>query len=266
MTKLRIYTFSHKRPDFIEMQINSIKKHLVGDYEFILFNNANFDKDRTNYNQIHQVAQNNKLQCIDVEKDQELIKKITNEHYERIFNSEGMYFNAGQACSYPLCYAWRNYIATSEGISCIIDSDMFLVDTLDIRTIMEQYDLVYMPQSRGNGVEYMWNGLVFMNLNKMPEPAALDWGCGHVKGEPCDVGGHTFHYLNKHKDSLKIKEFQLHYIGEDTNCNFSPANYEYLGLNDVKYILHARGGSNWDLKSKDYWNKKTYWLKTIVEK
>ena len=39
MNKIKIYTFSHNRPDFIELQYNSIKKHVKDDFEFIVFNN-----------------------------------------------------------------------------------------------------------------------------------------------------------------------------------------------------------------------------------
>ena len=36
---IKIYTYSHNRPDFIEPQYNSIKKHIKDDFEFIVFNN-----------------------------------------------------------------------------------------------------------------------------------------------------------------------------------------------------------------------------------
>ena len=36
---IKIYTYSHNRPDFIEPQFNSIKKHVKDDFEFIVFNN-----------------------------------------------------------------------------------------------------------------------------------------------------------------------------------------------------------------------------------
>ena len=36
---IKIYTYSHNRPDFIEPQYNSLKKHIQDDFEFIVFNN-----------------------------------------------------------------------------------------------------------------------------------------------------------------------------------------------------------------------------------
>ena len=47
---LKIFTFAHKRPDFIELQLRSFKKNLQEDFEFIVFNNAVFDLGgRENY-------------------------------------------------------------------------------------------------------------------------------------------------------------------------------------------------------------------------
>ena len=36
---IRIYTYSHNRPDLIEPQYDSLKKHIKDDFEFIVFNN-----------------------------------------------------------------------------------------------------------------------------------------------------------------------------------------------------------------------------------
>ena len=39
MSKVKIYTYSHNRPDFIKLQYETIKRHVKNDYEFIVFNN-----------------------------------------------------------------------------------------------------------------------------------------------------------------------------------------------------------------------------------
>ena len=36
---IKIYTYSHNRPDLIEPQYDSLKKHIKDDFEFIVFNN-----------------------------------------------------------------------------------------------------------------------------------------------------------------------------------------------------------------------------------
>lgn len=257
---IRIYTFAHKRPDFLGMQLKSFQKNLENEYEFIVFNNAAFDPVKNHYNEIQAWCAANRIQCIDVKKDQELIGRLHAYDKENLFNGDGQYANASIACAYPLCWAWEQYISRTDDKICIIDSDMFVMEKTNIETTLDEYDMVYMPQSRGNGVYYMWNGISFMNLGKMPEKETLNWWCGHVEGQPVDVGGRTFYYLRKHKDNLKTKEFNLHYVGEDPDCNFSPANYEYFTTTEDRTLLHYRGGSNWDQKTPDYHTKKTSWL------
>lgn len=261
---IKLMTFSHKRPDFLEMQYKSFKKNLEHDFEFVVFNNAAFDKNRTHYNQINEFCKNYNVQCVDVQKNAELISKIKKYDNENIFNADGIYSNPSIACAYPLKWAWDYIISKTNDKICIIDSDMFFVEKENIENILNEYDLAYMPQSRGNGVHYMWNGISYMNLANMPEKEYLDWWCGHVEGQPVDVGGHTFYYLERYKDLKKI-EFKLHYVGEDPECDFSPANYEYFTTDDVKKIIHYRGGSNWHGTTDDYINKKTNWLKKKLQ-
>lgn len=266
---IKIYTFAHKRPDFIELQLKSFEKNLENEYEFIVYNNAVFDKDRTHYNQIQNICKKHNIKCIDVQRDNDLIAKLKSYNNEHIFNGEGMYFNAVIACAYPLCYAWKHNFSSSNDKICIIDSDMFIVEKENFANVLNQYDIMCQLHSRGpNGeVYYIWNGFVLMNLNNLENKSDLVWWCGYVNGYPVDVGGQTFHYLEKNKDKIKIGGLVQHYIGEDPNCDFSPANYEYFEFgNSVRSILHHRGGSNWHSCSKDYVDRKTIWLKKQIDK
>ena len=36
---IKVYTYSHNRPDLIEPQYDSLKKHIKDDFEYIVFNN-----------------------------------------------------------------------------------------------------------------------------------------------------------------------------------------------------------------------------------
>lgn len=262
---IKIYTFAHKRPDFIELQLKSFQKKLKDDFEFIIFNNAAFDIDKKQYNEINNICKELNLQCIDVKKDEVLIKHLRSYNNEMLFNQYGMYFNAVVACAYPLCWAWRNILAHMNDKICIIDSDMFMVQEESMCDILDEFDLIYQEQSRVDGkVYYMWNGLVFMNLVKIHNKQELDWWCGYCEGFPVDVGGQTYHYLKKWKDQLKIGGLIQHYIGEDPECDFSPANYEHFDFGKNGRVTHFRGGSNWQGSSEDYIVRKTKWLKTKI--
>ena len=76
MSKIKIYTYSHNRPDFIALQYESIKRHLKDDFEYIVFNNerpggdGGYDEKKIQiiYDKCEQIG----VQCIRVELDKEL--------------------------------------------------------------------------------------------------------------------------------------------------------------------------------------------------
>jgi len=254
---LKIYTFAHKRPDFLEIQLKSFQKNLEDDFEFIVFNNAIFDINKSDYNNINTWCKDNNIQCIDIENNKILSSKFNG---EILFNVDGTYANSYLACAYPLCWAWTNIISKTDDKICIIDSDMFFIEKENISNLLDKYDIIYNEQLRGH-IYYMWNGIVFANLSTLPDASSINWWCGRCEGIAVDVGGQTYHYLKKYKDQIKnIKSESIHF-DEDPDCGFSPANYEYICLEGRRSILHYIAGSNWNNMSPDYHNKKTEWLK-----
>lgn len=258
---IKIFTISHKRPDFLELQLKSFNKHIKA-FEFIVFNNATFDLNKKHYNEIHEWCNKNNIKCIDVIKDTELINNIKKtDSGANIFKHDGTYADAGYACTFSLEFAWKNYISKLSEKICIIDSDMFFIKNFEFAPDLE---LSYIPQSRDNSVLYMWNGIVFADLNKLPEKESISWWVGYVNNVPVDVGGQSHFYLTKHKKNLKIIEMAPHHITYDEECSnfgFNPPNYEYIAFNGEYIILHHRGGSNWHGSSQDYIAKKFAWLK-----
>jgi hypothetical protein len=261
---ITFYTFAHKRPDFLQFQLDSFRKHVSGGFEFVVFNNAVFDVDRSGYHDIQALCAANAIRVIDIQHDSALVDRLTRDNGEAVFDNDGLYRNAVIACAYPLCWAWEHVISRTNDMICIIDSDMFFIADENPTEALNTSDVIYVEHSRGlNGdVYYMWNGLVYMHLAHIPEKASIDWWCGTCEGHPVDVGGHTYYWLRRHKDQLKVKLIRQLHVGEDPECNFSPANYEYLAMNDVWSVLHFRGGSGWHLPGHDYTARKTAWLKS----
>ncbi len=257
---VKIYTFAHKRPDFLEMQAQSFKNYLK-DYEFIIFNNASFDQDKSNFNEIHNWCSNNQIQCIDIAKDKDLINLIEKNKTSKIFNKNHQYLDASVACSYPLCWAWKNIISPTNDKICIIDSDMFFIKEENIEQLLDNYDLIFVPQQRGS-VYYMWNGIVFANLSKLPDKHTLNWWGGKCQNVIVDVGGQTHNYLKKNK--LNILEIFSDHFSENSECGFSPANYEFINIENRASLFHYRCGSNWNGMTSEYHLKKTNWTKQII--
>ena len=260
---LKIYTFAHKRPDFVELQIKSFNKYLQEPFEFTVFNTANFDVFSratldSNYNEIHRICKYYNLACIDVERDQELVNKHQGYEPVPIFSPNRELGNPCIACAYPLCWGWDNFISKQNGSILILDSDMFLFQSVTFTDLLNKYQIYYVPQN-SDGIEYMWNGIVLADLSNLPDLGMINWFCGNIKGNiPVDVGGQTYRYLETHPDLKK------HYIGQenvwdDPELDFHPSDYQTLWLED-RAVLHYRRGSNWLYRDYEYHRNKTIWL------
>lgn len=265
---IKLYTVAHKTPEFLQLQLDSFKKHLSGGFEFVVFNNATFDVAGTNHHDIATFGDANSIHTIDVLHDTELVRRLKRSHGEDVFNNDGLYTNTPVACAYSLCWAWEHVISRTTDRICIIDSDMFFVRDENPTEALNASDLIYVEHSRGPGGEvyYMWNGLVYMNLDTIPEKDSIDWWCGSCEGHPVDVGGQTFYWLRRHKSQLRVKMLKVQHVQEDPECNFSPANYEFLSMGDANTVLHFRGGSGWHLPGHDYTAKKTSWLRSKLSR
>jgi hypothetical protein len=221
---IKIYTYAHKRPDFISIQHDSIKKYVKdSDYEYIVFNNAIDDESLSL--QIEEECKKLNIKTIKVELHDDINKQKGDGYEEYQFNSEG-YFNANVGTSYPLIWSYRDIISKedNENLVVIIDSDMFFMKEISIIDLMSGYDIAFIPQYRDNGVYYMWNGFVIMDGSKI-ELNKINWFCGLVNGQRVDVGGQTHYYL---KDNPQLKVLNLEF-------------WNLTSVNNNEYISHLNG-------------------------
>jgi hypothetical protein len=216
MKKTTIYTFSHNRPDLINLQYNSIKKHLKDDFDFIIFNNekpgseGGFEKDRIS--QITAECKKLRITCIPVEFDLDL-QVLNNE----IMFHNNQYVNGTTACAYSLSWAWKHIISKDPGISVVLDSDMFLCRDVSFIKMMEGYNFAHCPSYRNNfSFMYPWNGIVIANTQNLPNASNMTWGNGIVNGTATDVGGELYYYRERHKSELKELYIDMWSILEDT--------------------------------------------------
>lgn len=212
--KVKIYTYSHNRPDFIELQYQTLKRHVKDDFEFIVFNNerpgGDGGYDAEKINQINQICEKIGIKCIRVELDPELQYM----NGVKMFDGES-YLNGNIACAYSYTWGWKNYIVKNKCLSVILDSDMFLIKDISFVDMMEGYNFSYVPSYRLNrnyvdennrgeiSFVYPWNGFVMADTKNMPNPSEISWGCGYVNNIPVDVGGEVYYYLEKYKDQIK---------------------------------------------------------------
>jgi hypothetical protein len=267
---MKILTSVVNNPTFIEIQYNTLKKFVHFEYEFIVFNDAKKFPDFTNGNniaihsQIENICRELHIDCID----------IPNESHR---TNHCPVVRCADAMNFMLEYMKENI---DEYL--IIDSDMFLIDYLNIDEYRKN-DCAIVIQSRNHyyHIDYLWNGLFYFNMCKMKNIELLKWD----KFMDCDVGGSMCEWLKKQSnqipnvydirnkdinynnnniyfikhlwsltwdiselpENLKKHACLIQYLEEDPR---NKNNKYYCEIYDNKF-LHYRAGGNWNREGLD---------------
>jgi hypothetical protein len=161
-----------------------------------------------------------------------------------------------------------------DGIVMIIDADMFLIKPFSIIEYLKDYQLAGVPQKREH-IDYIWNGLVFFNMNTLPDKRFINFNCKKVEGVAVDVGGGLYHYFKDHPQ-LKFTPIGNEYINQWTELSERQKKHEIVELlyqmqpNNIEFLLnysflHYRSGTNWDKRTNEYHKSKTEILNEFID-
>lgn len=262
---INFFTLAHKRPDFIKLQYESIVKNLIGEFEYIVFNNAidSASDSPENYKQIHEICKELNIKCVDIQKDHEIIKNLQTGTITEPFT----YTNNLVACAYPIMWAFKNYFTTEEKV-CLIDSDMFFINKIDLEKELGDKDAICIPQYRNfNKTHYMWTAFALFNLKKNPKLKSLDWNPGHIDGVMVDCGGMMHYFLKENKlDVINIQQYNIQEIykdGDVFNARFIlNGNIDYNIRFDKNYNLisfaHRVGAGELLFNNKSFPHERDY--------
>lgn len=263
--KLLIITHAYNRPDFITIQDQTFRAFVKDDYEFVVFNDAS---DEETSLAIQNTCADLNISCIPIPQDIHKGPYLPRMPWES-------YDHPCVRASNVFQYSLNNLGFDHDGLVMIIDSDMFLVDDLNVAEYMQDYDISALDQSRGP-VHYLWSGLVFLNMQTLPNKKQLSFNCTTVEGHACDVGAETYYYIRNNPEArVKLIQGQAYVndlINEDVS-NLHPF-MKLMIENDVPdseffmnyKIFHYRSGSNWNYKSAEYHLHKTQVLQDLVSK
>ena len=276
-------THADKRPDFIELQYESIQKHIKNDFEYVVLNN-DITKGE-NYKKIKEICQSLSIRCVDVTLDENL------QYTNGVLNySNNNYTTGNNACVYSLFWTFNNFI-TNEEIVSIIDSDMFFIEDVDIENLISDRDIIFTPHYRAlnnNHISYIWPGFVCLNLKKSPHLKTLNWNhslqSGILNGIVGDVGTYTyFDILNFGLNDNPIYVYE-HAIYDDIKTDSSNnklihyqlngcVNY-MLKLNDSNHFLSSSHIGGWKISQdksfpheptqENYWDNVTQKITKIL--
>ena len=256
----------HNKHDFIETQLQSFRKNLKEDFEFIVFDNAAFTvgSQPGESEKINETCARLGVRVIEILKDPEIVKACEAiETTCKMFDRLGLYSNANVASAYPLCWAWARHMHKEREPIVLMHSDIFLTREGSFSDILNEYQVCFVPQSREGAHEYMWDVFVILDMAKLSNPETINWYCGKVNGVAVDVGGQTGHYLKSHPE-LKLLRVDFEHFDKFPVLDFVPSDYEIFSINGKETLIHYRSGSNWNHRTSEYHEKKLAWLKARV--
>jgi hypothetical protein len=212
---MKVITCVVNNPIFIEIQYKLLKKYLRGgDFEFIVFNDAkefpdySNDGDITIRKQIQETCKNLGIKCINIE----------NNYQYNNFRTNGAHTRTAIGMNIML-----NYQKENPDKYLILDSDMFLIDYMDINKY-DGYKCAFVLQSRENNYRYMWNGIVYMDMNLIKHDINdFDWDLMPFT----DVGGKTHDWLERQmkNDDIYVPTCEELRYKKDTNYNLKSLYY-----------------------------------------
>lgn len=250
MSKVKIYTWADKAPEFLYKQYETIKKFVKDDdWEFIVFNNVPcgvIDRQK----KIKSICKKLGVKCLDVR--------------GRSFVS-----GAAQICAWGIHWAYHRFFRwEKDTIHVIFDSDMFFINDFHFNDYLGDNDICAIHQCRGD-VEYLWNGIVIMRGGKLPDKNNFDFRLGKINGERTDVGGKLHYWLERNPD-LKVKYIKhtwhsdvskTELLPEKVRGDYKPEfNFQFI----ENAVLHYRAGSNWDKKSKTFVEDKKAYFNVLL--
>jgi hypothetical protein len=213
---MKIITSVVNNPIFIELQDYLLKKYVRGgDYEFIVFNDAKKYPDYTNDGDINirdeiiRTCERLGIRCINMD----------NEKYRSINN-------AAIRTSIAMNEIYK-YQMENPDRYLIIDSDMFLIDYMDINKY-DGYNMAIVLQSRDEH-RYMWNGLIYMDMRDVNKFRDMNW----FLTEKTDVGGMTRECLERY---MKMDEESGYKIPTMNEIRWNKDGI--YNTNNIYYIRH----------------------------
>ena len=173
---MKIYSVHYNRPEYIQLQSQTLSSHAKIDYTFTIVDNSINPGAKA---QIMEEARRLGLGYIDCNNN---IRHMSSESHQNSFK----------------------YILddVSEGdVFMVIDHDVFLIGDLT-EDYYADHDMVFLEQRRGN-VSYPWPGMII--FNGLTEKDRVSFASDVVEGESCDTGGSMHEYI-KSRTQRHVRE------------------------------------------------------------
>ncbi len=280
-----IITHSYNRPDFIDIQCRTFKKFLKDTYRFVVFNDAT---DPELNGKINDVCKLYGIDCV------EIPQEIHTRPYHKREPGDPLNRPNIRHCN-CIQYSLDTLGFNHNGPVAIVDSDIFLIRPISIEALLREVDIVAPIRGAENKVFYLWPGLCFLAMDRLPEKETMNFNCGMVNNAIVDSGGHTYTYLINHpevtfKNAIEYWAYQLfcpdrfvpdHMIDTTTPVEIQIQRLSQMGFNEREiaflqkkphsinfaldnHFLHYRAGTNYDNQSKEFDERKSRLINDFI--
>lgn len=268
-----VLTHAFNKPEFIRWQHATLKKFLKDDYQFIVFNDA---PNSLLYSQINEICQNLDILCLDIPQS---IHDYQNPYLPGP-SPRNILGDPSAECAETIQYMMDTMGFDYPGIVVILDSDMFPIRDLSIKTMMVDYEVATHPQVRkGENViiTYFLPNLLFFNMETLQDKRTLNFNIGIIDGTNVDTAGCTYFYIKDHPGLKWLRTdcvYRLHENASLDNIQYfqsHPKMYQLMteGKYDFEFyadytFVHFRGGSNW-YNLAAYLDKERYFFDGLTD-
>ena len=226
-TRIKIYSIHFNRPDFIGIQIDSFKRFVKNEFDFLVVNNS-CDSN------IEKTCEDLQICCINL-------------------NNKDL--NPSESHSLGL-NELKKFIKNDGNIHVILDHDMFIIEDIDFFDYMGDKSIMFIEQKREE-LTYMWPGLIVINSNLCPNLQDLDFSFGIFEGIRCDSGGQSYKYLRENSNLNRKTPSETVETDDINDLN------SFFFVYDRKFLHYFRG-SNWVNMEDKILSKKNNRLKKII--
>lgn len=269
---IKIYSYCFNNPILIKYQYDTFKKFHTEDHELIIINNGPNEKY---INQNKEMSESLGLKCFEVpDKDHSL-----------------------QGLSHQKAMNWsiRELVCKDDDISVLLDFDIFQIDYISFRDILENFDVTgprqapRFPDGRDivyegeilNDFFYIWPGFMILNTKNLPNIKEMD--LSGINGIS-DSGGKFFFYYRKNPHikigngiggvpSNENKKF-VNEFDQDDIINHPDFVYPKIFTDWNKDLsekfIHMHKGSNWfiqqDLEKDKAFQRRSQWFLKFLDK
>jgi hypothetical protein len=275
--KVLLLTHSYNRPDFIALQEATFKRFLQDEYEFVVFNDGPTPKLAR---KIEEECAQLGIRCVSIPQEIHQQPYLTRQPWEDVNCPSVRTANALQ-------YSFNTLGFQHEGLVAVVDSDMFLIREFSIEEYLGDASIAAVGQWRGSMgcIQYIWNGIMFFNMETLPNKHTLNFNCGTVLGNHTDTGGFTYYYFQQNPE-VRVKYMRGQVDLTDGDCiadSYTLEDREYLSQeevlervaysqplvqlikappDDIQFFLdfaflHYRRAGNYNSKSHNYHQGKT---------